>query len=41
MTAQQLIDLLEECDPDAIVCDFDGDEINSVDDLGDTIELLS
>lgn len=41
MNVQDLIDLLEECDPNAIVLDYDGDEINLVDDLGDTIELLS
>lgn len=41
MTVSELIDLLEDCDPNAIVCDFEGDEIVSVDDLGDTIELLS
>jgi hypothetical protein len=41
MTVEQLIDILEDCDPNAIVCDFEGDEIINVDDLGDTIELLS
>lgn len=41
MTVQELIDLLKNCDPDAIVQDYDGDEIISIDDLGDTIELFS
>lgn len=40
MTIGELIDLLEDCDPNAIVLDINGNEINSVDDLGDeTIEI--
>jgi hypothetical protein len=39
MTVQEMIDLLEDCDPNAIVTDFEGDEIISVNDLGETVEI--
>lgn len=41
MTVSELIDLLEDCDPNAIIFDFEGDEIISVSDLGETVELWS
>lgn len=39
MTIQEAIDILKGCDPDAILTDWDGDEISGFDDNGETVEI--
>lgn len=41
MTVGELIELLEDCYQDAEVTDVDGNEIIKVEDLGDTVEIIS
>lgn len=39
MTVREAIDILEDCDPDAVLVDFDGEEFESIEDLGDVVEF--
>lgn len=39
MTVREAIDILEDCDLDAVLTDPDGYEFESIEDLGDIVEL--
>lgn len=39
MTIGELIKELQECDPDAIALDGNGNEITDIDDNGDEVEI--